>query len=121
MDQDELTVLVSKLYDSDAYVRRNAVRALGQLGDVRAVKPLVAMLEDREWYVRLEAVKALVKLGTPAVEPLLALLLSDWASEDVRLTAVTALGRLVTCGPWSRCWHCLAIWTGTTASCIIMM
>ena len=49
-----------------------AVRALGQIGDVRALEPLVGMLEDDDSEVRAEACAALGELRDPAaVESLL--------------------------------------------------
>ena len=40
-------------------VRLEAVKGLGRIGDVRAVKPLRIMLTDRDMYVAYEAKSAL--------------------------------------------------------------
>jgi len=56
-------------------LRRNAARALGKLGDRRAVPSLVACLECEDFYVREAAAVALGQIrDTAAVDPLKALL-----------------------------------------------
>lgn len=66
----------------DEYARLDAVKALGKIGDARAIEPLIAALGDaysmsspttRDW-LRKGARKALVEIGTPAVDPLIATL-----------------------------------------------
>jgi HEAT repeat protein len=61
-------------------VRASAARALGEIGDVRAVNPLIGLLADRGEDVREAARCALVRIGGPAVGPLLAALREthDW-------------------------------------------
>ena len=59
------TALVEALRDEDAYVRRDAARALGQFGPVvrdTAAPPLVALLKDPEPSVRKAAGVALAKI-----------------------------------------------------------
>jgi HEAT repeat protein len=51
-------------------VRLNAVHALGEIGDPRAVKSLVLALYREKAYYFAQAGLALVKIGEPAVEPL---------------------------------------------------
>ncbi|MDS3861261.1 HEAT repeat domain-containing protein [Thermosynechococcaceae cyanobacterium BACA0444] len=56
-------------------LRRNAARALGKLGDLRAVSPLIACLACEDFYVREAAAQALGQLGDlVAIPPLLELL-----------------------------------------------
>lgn len=56
-------------------LRRNAARALGKLGDKRAVKPLIQCLQDSDYYVREAAAQSLEMLGdSQAISPLLDLL-----------------------------------------------
>ncbi len=56
-------------------LRRNAARALGKLGDRRAVNPLLDCLVCEDFYVREAAAQALGQLGDPAaIQPLLDLL-----------------------------------------------
>lgn len=70
--------LISLLRDSDPYIRRQAVRALGDMGDPQATASIIPMLKDHDDSVRLEAVVALGKIGDPgAVEPLIEKLESD--------------------------------------------
>lgn len=49
-------------YKEDYYVRMDAARALGKIGDPRAVEPLIAALKDEELNVRKEAAGALESL-----------------------------------------------------------
>ena len=59
----------------DELVRITAIEALGAIGDPRAVEPLVAVLEDPEYYRREAAARALGQIGDPrAIEPLVAAL-----------------------------------------------
>lgn len=44
-------------------VRSNAARALGEIGDARAVEPLIDILKD--WWTRGTAQRALLRIGTP--------------------------------------------------------
>jgi predicted NACHT family NTPase len=74
-------------------VRHAAAKALGRLGDRRAVEPLIARLGDKDSFVRRAAAEALGVLGDRrAVEPLIARL----GDEDVwvRRAAEEALRRL---------------------------
>jgi len=63
--------LIAALKDTDAYVRRAAAGALGNLKDTRGVEPLIGALKDAESYVGCTAAAALGQLkDTRAVEPL---------------------------------------------------
>lgn len=56
-------------------VRREAAKALGQIGDARAVKPLISVLNHSDWHVRDAAVEALGQIGDArAINPLIAAL-----------------------------------------------
>jgi len=53
-------------------MKENAIQALGQLDDPRAVEPLVQALHDADYWVRQGAARALRHLGDPrAIEPLI--------------------------------------------------
>ncbi len=86
----------SSLEYSEHAGRERAARALGGLGDVRAVEPLIGLLHEAS---RLDtpslgdaAVAALGDIGEPAVEPLIATLGERvWS---VRVRAMRALGRI---------------------------
>lgn len=70
MDEDDRT-------DAGGYpLRRNAARALGKLGDRRAVPPLVEALECSDFYVREAAAQSLESLGDTACIPALVCLLN---------------------------------------------
>lgn len=56
-------------------LRRNAARALGKLGDKRAVEPLIKCLDSDDVYVREAAAQSLELLNDPrSIQPLLKLL-----------------------------------------------
>jgi phycocyanobilin lyase alpha subunit len=84
---DAVQALISALGDTDdrteagGYpLRRNAARALGKLGDRRAVEPLIQCLECTDYYVREAAAQALGALGDAScAPPLLAVLQRDVA------------------------------------------
>jgi WD40 repeat protein len=83
----------------DTLVRTAAAKALGQIGDPRAVGPLIAALKDRnrDDHVHEFAVRALGQIGDPrAVEPLHAALNDQHQEESVRNAAAEALGRIGT-------------------------
>lgn len=62
-------------YKKDTEIRRSAARALGEIGDVRAVSPLVDAVRDARQSEDLgllrDARRALVKIGAPGVELLI--------------------------------------------------
>ncbi|QSJ15960.1 HEAT repeat domain-containing protein [Nostoc sp. UHCC 0702] len=58
-------------------LRRNAARALGKLGDRRAVAPLMGALECSDFYVREAAAQSLEMLGDVSCIPLLIELLQN--------------------------------------------
>ena len=61
--------------DGDRHTREDAVAALGEIGDPRAVGPLIEALKEPKRYeyhdVPVAAVKALGLIGAPAVPPLI--------------------------------------------------
>ena len=89
----ELDKWLQRLNDKDPKVKEEALYALGELGDERAVEPLIDMLEDPSFRVRKGAAVALGWLkDTRAVEPLLKYLKQAKASEFSSITY--ALGEL---------------------------
>ncbi|MCL4507230.1 MAG: HEAT repeat domain-containing protein [Chloroflexi bacterium] len=73
-------------------LRINAIRALGQIGDARAVDPLIGLLQDAEKLIRIEAATALGQLHDPrAIRPLIEILGTDYALSSA---AARSLGRL---------------------------
>jgi HEAT repeat protein len=74
---DRVETLIEELKSDDAKIRREAVVALGEVYDSRAIKPLITALKDKRDYVRHAAQDALGNLGQPAVEPLIAALKNE--------------------------------------------
>ena len=80
-------------YMKYVYVRKNAVEALGKIGDNRAVEPLIAALNDSDSDVREYAADALGEIGDKrAVEPLIVALRDS--NDNVRNNSVWALGKI---------------------------
>jgi HEAT repeat protein len=80
--------LIPLLEDDNAQVRNYVAKALGRLGDSKAVEPLISLLKDENVQVRDSAAKALGRLGDPkAVEPLIPLLRDN----NVQYNAAEAL------------------------------
>ena len=79
-------------YDRDE-VRSAAARALGSLGDTRAVAPLLWALESPDGRLRAAAAQALGLLGNPQALAPLVQSLGDGVG-DVRLAAAQALEQL---------------------------
>lgn len=61
--------------EKDEFTRKQAILALGDIKDSRAVDPLIALLQEKDWFVRLTAAAALEKIGDArgrvAVKPLM--------------------------------------------------
>jgi HEAT repeat protein len=72
---EAMEMLCEPLGDADDYVRRpsrDAARALGEIGDARAVEPLIKALGDEDEDVCMNAAEALGEIGdTRAVGPLI--------------------------------------------------
>jgi HEAT repeat protein len=110
--------LIAALGDERSDMRQAAAKALGAIGDARAMEPLIAALKDKDSAVRKAAAEALdhlgwkpaqdesagwywmakhdwdkcVALGALAVEPLIAALKDE--NSDVRQAAAKALGKI---------------------------
>lgn len=81
-------------YGDDAHVRRDAVQALGECGDARAVEPLTVRLRDADLSVRLDAAKVLGDFGDPRAVNALLKTLRDPGKPQLREAAAQALGAL---------------------------
>jgi HEAT repeat protein len=96
-------------YGTSEWMRKDAARALGKIGDARAVEPLIKALKEDEVLVSAEAARALGKIGgARAVEALMKALKEDsrvhspseesqlLGVEDVRMReeATRALGKI---------------------------
>ncbi|HEX8183482.1 MAG TPA: HEAT repeat domain-containing protein, partial [Blastocatellia bacterium] len=58
-DANALSMIKESLSDENWYVRGEAARALGRLGDSSAAQALVPLVEDQNWFVRDAALEAL--------------------------------------------------------------
>jgi HEAT repeat protein len=74
MGSTVVEALVKELSNKKRWVRWEAAKALGQIGDKAAVKALVEALEDDEFDVRWLAAEALINIGKDSLGPLLAAL-----------------------------------------------
>ncbi len=70
--------LINRLHDRSEQMRLSAANALGDIGDLRAVRPLVdVILRDPTAAVRAQGASALGRLGDPDVIPILVASLGD--------------------------------------------
>jgi bilin biosynthesis protein len=84
--------LIGALNDGDWRVREEAARALGEIGDVRAVSPLINLFKDDKIRVQLWATDALIGLGADIVDPLVSALGDP--DRRVRMGSIVALGEI---------------------------
>lgn len=59
-----LDPVLEKLNDDSVYVRREAVKTMGRIGDHRILPYLIEMTNDSDPGVRLRALRAVTKVGT---------------------------------------------------------
>lgn len=92
--KDEVEKLIAKLaFWEPKVVRKKAIRALGTIGDARAVKPLIKLLSPYNDDIHNEAIEALGNIGDArAVDPLIKIL-EGWNFE-IRRAAAEALGKI---------------------------
>ena len=74
-------------------LRRNAARALGKMGDRRAVPGLIKCLDCSDFYVREAAAQALGMLGDPTCIPALMQLLSGGVESAVQVPGMPHLAQ----------------------------
>ncbi len=87
--------LLRVVEDSNQYVRSDAIKALGEIGDVRAVPALVKRLEDTNHNNQEAAAAALAKIGDArAIVPLLAMLRDSRRERQTRHYATEALKKI---------------------------
>jgi len=80
-------------YEDNYYVRIAAAKALGEIGDKRAVEPLIGALKDEAAYVEIEAAIALGKIGDiRAADHLVSALKSRYGT--LQLEAAKSLGKM---------------------------
>lgn len=84
--------LIGALNDSDWRVREEAAKALGEIGDRRAVKHLIQLFKDEKTRVQLWGTDAIIGMGDGSVGPLIEAL--DDRDRRIRMGAIVALGEL---------------------------
>jgi HEAT repeat protein len=90
-DAHAVEPLIAVLKDSEIGVSTNAVWVLGALGDARAIDPLIGALKNQQ--LRKAAAEALSELGTPAIEPLIVVLMdSDANTRQAAARVLKAIG-----------------------------
>ena len=82
--------LIFMLKDEDRYVRAEAIKALGMIGDPIAIGPLTQNIDPLDSLAMLNAVYAFGRIGEPALDVLINGLTSDTAS--IRAGAAKSLG-----------------------------
>ncbi|MBA3923442.1 MAG: HEAT repeat domain-containing protein [Nostocaceae cyanobacterium] len=97
---EAVTVLIEALEDEadrtsdDGYpLRRNAARALGKLGDTRAVPGLIACLDCSDYYVREAAAQSLGMLGDTTSIPGLMKLLAGGCADAIPIPGLPHLAQ----------------------------
>lgn len=85
LGHDAVPALLKAATSNSAWIRWQAIRALGEIRDRRALPVLVRALGDRDHSVAWMAAKSLVQFGKPAVAPVLRLLttaeMTPWLAE----------------------------------------
>jgi HEAT repeat protein len=88
----DIEALLQVIEDADQYIRSNAIKALGEIGDLRAVPALIKRLDDANFNNQEQAAAALAKLGDRrAVHPLVAMLRAPDKHMQARSAAVKAI------------------------------
>ena len=76
--------MIEALADHNKWVRWEAAKALGQIGDPSVAHALVGALEDEIFDVRWLAAEGLIAMGREALVPLLGALVEGSDSEELR-------------------------------------
>lgn len=91
LGQNAAPALIEAIHHPDAHVRWHVARALGQIGDLRAVETLAEGLVDDNQEVRWAAARVLANLDVPAIPAILNILVTRPINEPLRQAAYHAL------------------------------
>ena len=92
--KNDVNGLIKALKHKDKNVRMGAAKALGKIGDARAVEPLIEALKDQDSFVRRTVAEALGDMhDARVIEPLIEAL-KDMNDKDVQNEAERALGKI---------------------------
>jgi HEAT repeat protein len=83
--------LVAFLQDGDKGMRRRAARALGEIGEAKALPVLMEATKDRDAWVRLDVIRSLGKLRAAVAFDVLVSSLQD-ENIDIRMETLHTLG-----------------------------
>ncbi len=86
--------LLHALHHDNPHVRWHAARALGQIGDLRALGPLTEGLYDDNQEVRWTTARVLANLDAPAIPAILQVLCTQPINEPLRQSAYHALNSM---------------------------
>jgi HEAT repeat protein len=94
-------LLLLDQFERDLDTRKEALRAIGRIGDGPAARRLIAFYPGQDHATQLAVIDALGAMAAPCAEPFLARLLCDPQSE-IRSRAVVAIGQYATDGAVTR-------------------
>jgi tetratricopeptide (TPR) repeat protein len=92
-ERRDLEGLIYALNEDDERIRQGSARALGRLGDSKAIEPLNQALKDPDEGVKEEAITALGRIGNPKALPTLIQALES-QEIGIRWRAAEALGKI---------------------------
>lgn len=87
--REAMDAILDLLVDKNWWVRRAAVRALGQIENPQAIEPLVRCLSDNVEEVQKEAIASLVSFGDKSTKPLLNTLVHEPSKYVIRAILYT--------------------------------
>jgi HEAT repeat protein len=100
--------------DGDPWLRFSAVRALGEIGEARAVLPLAGTLPDE--LLRVSAIEALGKIGTLDALRELVNVLRDTGDVDLFASCLRAVAKIIEQHPDEQVLASVEGWTGLAAN-----
>lgn len=98
MTKKDVRGLINTLSYTDTEVRKSAINALGEIGDLRAFDPLLNRIRDGRDEERNIVVEAMVKIGSQAVDSLIEVLSNERFSKEDKFVYLAAIEALVGIG-----------------------
>lgn len=86
--------LTKGLHDPELLAREASVKALGIIGDKKALPSLIPLLQDQNIAIRLSSINAIENIGDRRVIPALEIIAEDDSDEVVRHMAKVAIWNL---------------------------
>lgn len=94
LGRNAVPALLNALHHPDSHVRWHAARALGQIGDLRALDILAEGLFDENMEVRWATARVLANLDVPAIPAILQVLCMHELTEPLRQSSYHALNSM---------------------------